>query len=1307
MIDDVLRELQAVGKVESEGEFTLDRGKAREKMRRFQLADPRAYVLELVQAASLKGATKIRFDVDSRDMRMEFNGRPFTTEDFDDIYGAAFSRRLDHDVLARRQLALGVNSAMALRPTRITVESGNGRTGARLELEPDADDTFEVVQTQRIGTLVHVRERFRLGTFVAFFKNLAGTLAEEQLLRERCGYASLEIDLEGTRLDRGLAVPELEGFEVLEPVRLQTEHTWVAAVLGRDREGPAWVDIVKDGVYLSTHRLPEGRFTAGFRAVVQDHALRKDVSQADVVRDEAYDRMLWVLEQALHTALARVGERLEAGHAPSWAESELMRHALRLAEQGALLSPDEPTGLAAVLRRLPLWHTTQEGTVTLEALQAEVERHGSLPYVIRNRFEGVLPPKRAFVIYFAGHEGHPKVALQVLEAAFEGKPDEVSGALGLALARERARRTWRARPMEPALPVGAYLVRRPVEGPGLRGELGIAALPAEKARVGVVVDGCLLCEHEFELPVLALRLVITADAFVPDLSYGAVVPNKEACAAVLRALESLPALYGALAGHPPDGWAGACAMSFLEATLRGEPLAQRVTEALGFPPSALEAALREVEVVPPSLGLEQDSPHPVATMALYPTLGTRRYSLVELFERARRNERMLVVSKAVPEIEADILVIGEDHVEAIEHLFPREFEDGRSEVARLTWRRDFMNRLEYATSLQQGAPSDAVVVPIEGKDIEGQLRVAPRSGYPLSQRSVDVLHEGRALDTVEVLMAGSCEGWVTSSAVHPKADYSGVKQGAGLDAVRGAVLRAWAQACLQIAQRAQRSTPLSSDERGFLREVLALVFPTRPFRSAYDKIARDKDVPPATQAKIYCWLYAAIQTTDDATELDRRLWRLTQSKSVVADAMAIPVRKRAVRWALTAVDVLFPPTGQLAAFEERALRPAAPLDALPLLQRHDGRFVSVEVLRPESGQRRIVLHVEQVERMEQVDLGSRLALVVDAVHLDHLRRMLGGNLLNGAGVIERERNRTKLAAQAPVQEVALGSGVALAWVSLPGPAVTGQVGLRREHPADPHLRPSIVLVSYQKRRRLGERTAGDRALNLVAAVDDARFNLTFDAAGVREDRIVDDVLTRCEQQGPQLIAQLLPRLGRLPQGERTSAWYHVLDFLLSRRPSEPARWLDESSPQDTIAAAARLPGFATMGGPRVSLVQLVEAHAAHGGLEAAPPFVQGWDEAPYGPRRPVVCVAPSAYQALRTLGPSVERPPRSVWGQRARAWKAAKPASPLAPGDDLVSLELPGPLLQGWLSMPVLGSQLGIDLCLGRRILTSRVFEGL
>ena len=115
-VTDLITDLRGQGVEDSLGRFTLDREKAREKMRQFQLAEPHFYVLELVQAAVCKGATRIRFDIDADDMRMRFDGRPFTLEDLEHLYSSLFARQLSAENDARRQLALGVNAAMALNP---------------------------------------------------------------------------------------------------------------------------------------------------------------------------------------------------------------------------------------------------------------------------------------------------------------------------------------------------------------------------------------------------------------------------------------------------------------------------------------------------------------------------------------------------------------------------------------------------------------------------------------------------------------------------------------------------------------------------------------------------------------------------------------------------------------------------------------------------------------------------------------------------------------------------------------------------------------------------------------------------------------------------------------------------------------------------------------------------------------------------------------------------------------------------------------------------------------------------------------
>ena len=206
-LKEVLENLERDGVADSKGEFSLDREKARQKMRQFQLADPYRYVLELVQAAVLKGASRIRFDIDADDMRMKFDGEPFTKKDFDQIYASLFVKLDRKPTRARKQLALGLNAAMALNPRYIRVQSGDGKTGAELELRPKKPDVYAEAEKPVTGTQIHIKSRFRPGLFVSFFKNLSGTLPEENNLRVYCRMADVEIDLENTIISKGMELP--------------------------------------------------------------------------------------------------------------------------------------------------------------------------------------------------------------------------------------------------------------------------------------------------------------------------------------------------------------------------------------------------------------------------------------------------------------------------------------------------------------------------------------------------------------------------------------------------------------------------------------------------------------------------------------------------------------------------------------------------------------------------------------------------------------------------------------------------------------------------------------------------------------------------------------------------------------------------------------------------------------------------------------------------------------------------------------------------------------------------------------------
>lgn len=291
-VDAMISKLADEGRKVSDGEFTMDREQARRKMNEFQLADPRAYVLELVQAAVLKGAKRIDFDIDADDLHMVHDGLPYTLQDFEELYAAAFAPRVDEVTGARQQLAYGLNAAARLKPRFIRVVSVHADErdeGAELLIRRGKPEQYRAVpgftipdrdDGPKVTTWIHVKSRLRLRVLSRFVENLMETLPEELLLRKRCCFATSEIFLEGQELSFGLHLPDAVG-EV---------EVWGKGIRGR--AGFSAVDdrcrlhLVKDGVWITTHDLRGDE--PGFVAVVEGRDLKKDISQADVVRDQAY-----------------------------------------------------------------------------------------------------------------------------------------------------------------------------------------------------------------------------------------------------------------------------------------------------------------------------------------------------------------------------------------------------------------------------------------------------------------------------------------------------------------------------------------------------------------------------------------------------------------------------------------------------------------------------------------------------------------------------------------------------------------------------------------------------------------------------------------------------------------------------------------------------------------------------------------------------------------------------------------------------------------------------------------------------------
>ncbi|PCI33016.1 MAG: hypothetical protein COB53_12340 [Elusimicrobia bacterium] len=107
------------------GAFGIDRARALEKLRDFQIEHPEEFYRDLVRAGVHSKAEWIRVEPGDS-FRISFDGRPLTYGTLEDPFSSLISG--DNPATERdKALAYGILAALRLGPERITVESGRGR----------------------------------------------------------------------------------------------------------------------------------------------------------------------------------------------------------------------------------------------------------------------------------------------------------------------------------------------------------------------------------------------------------------------------------------------------------------------------------------------------------------------------------------------------------------------------------------------------------------------------------------------------------------------------------------------------------------------------------------------------------------------------------------------------------------------------------------------------------------------------------------------------------------------------------------------------------------------------------------------------------------------------------------------------------------------------------------------------------------------------------------------------------------------------------------------------------------------------
>lgn len=452
-MDELLGQLRTAGKLESEGRFTLDLGRALEQMRRFQLADPRHYVLNLVAGAAALGAGSIDLRWSPDAFEVEWDGPPLSRENMLallDPFAAEGTEGL-------RELARGLAASRALEPAALEAESGQAYfylDKASFQIEPRS-----TARRNRVEVRVKrpVWQRF-----------LAPDPSQPALLQERCRYSTLPIHLNGSPLLGELEPPQSHAMIYLEgppDTRLRTHlapsgRADFSALLALTPVGSGTIHALHHQV---SYPLDDPELYPGAFVVLSARGLQKELSQSTLVRTP---ELTAILERIMRE-LDGMALQLTAEDAPGTQElghhltGRLRRRLAGFESSGRNTSFEPWSSLARSYWQVPFLRSLEGRKTTLAQTVPLYVRHGFLP--VSNLETGREPTLEDGNRILLRPNSGPLAELvdlffpQQCPIHFSSEGPHLTGDRFLC----------------PRLPDGPYLVRRFLTG--VAGELGFSA----------------------------------------------------------------------------------------------------------------------------------------------------------------------------------------------------------------------------------------------------------------------------------------------------------------------------------------------------------------------------------------------------------------------------------------------------------------------------------------------------------------------------------------------------------------------------------------------------------------------------------------------------------------------------------------------------------------------------------------------------------------------------------------------------------------------------------------------------------------
>lgn len=293
----MLAELKAGATMESRGQFTLDAGRAMERLRSARLERRSAYIFDLIRAGVARSSTVIEVNQQLGTLTVRFDGEPYSHGELEQAAAAVFVSGQDGRAWSVRHLALGLQGALGSAPRFVRVESGLHQVTLRDNGEP-AEHQQQPVPASRTTITVTATVRGFMG---------GSNMHPLYEVSRRPLVSNTHIMVGDRRRSRS-------PLALVPFGRAQVSARGVMGLVGFDLERPghgAQIMVGQHGVMLDAPTVPGG--LDGYRAIFMLDDPETDLTGLRLVDGQQRAELMWLAESSIPTAFAALANELAPG----------------------------------------------------------------------------------------------------------------------------------------------------------------------------------------------------------------------------------------------------------------------------------------------------------------------------------------------------------------------------------------------------------------------------------------------------------------------------------------------------------------------------------------------------------------------------------------------------------------------------------------------------------------------------------------------------------------------------------------------------------------------------------------------------------------------------------------------------------------------------------------------------------------------------------------------------------------------------------------------------------------------------------